>query len=134
MAQKFMSEKQNSLQNSLLVSGFPYDRRDNPDNNYAEFCFLTNQTQGVRRMGSAALDLAYVAAGRFDGYWERGIKPWDIAAGIVLVQEAGGKVSDYNLKSVDVKTDRILATNGLIHDTVSQELLKAKNNAFVQIA
>ena len=131
---KIYVSKVNSLQNSLLVSGFPYDRRDNPDNNYAEFCFLTNQTQGVRRMGSAALDLAYVAAGRFDGYWERGIKPWDIAAGIVLVQEAGGKVSDYNLKSVDVKTDRILATNGLIHDTVSQELLKAKNNAFVQIA
>ena len=128
---KIHVSKVNTLQDSLLVSGFPYDRRENPDNNYAEFCFLTNQTQGVRRLGSAALDLAYVAAGRFDGYWERGIKPWDIAAGIVLVQEAGGRVSGYDLTSVDVTTDRLLATNNLIHESLSEELLKAKKYHFI---
>ena len=77
------------LGKSLLVSGFAYDRRETPDNNYAEFCHLTHLTQGVRRDGAAALDLAYVACGRVDGYWERGIAHWDVVAGIILVQEAG---------------------------------------------
>ena len=78
------------LAKSLLVSGFAYDRRETLDNNYAEFCNLTHLTQGVRRSGSAALDLTDVACGRLDGYWERGIKPWDISAGVVILEEAGG--------------------------------------------
>ena len=78
-----------ALEKSLLVTGFAYDRRQTTDNNYAEFCYLTHLTQGVRRGGSAALDLAYVACGRLDGYWERGLSPWDIAAGIVLVGGSG---------------------------------------------
>lgn len=115
-----------SINSSLLASGFPYDRRENPDNNYAEFCALTHLSQGVRRGGSAALDLAYVAAGRFDGYWERGIKPWDIAAGKLLVEEAGGTVSSYDKTPLDLYSGRILASNGLIHEALSQELLEVK--------
>jgi myo-inositol-1(or 4)-monophosphatase len=112
------------LSNSLLVTGFAYDRRETRDNNYAEFCHLTHLTQGVRRSGSAALDLTHVACGRFDGYWERGIKPWDIIAGIVILTEAGGKVSAYDGSKIDFDKGRILATNGHIHDLLSQVLLK----------
>jgi myo-inositol-1(or 4)-monophosphatase len=79
------------LIDSLLVTGFAYDRRETLDNNYAEFCHFTHLTQGVRRGGSAAIDLAFVACGRLDGYWERGLSPWDIAAGAILVEEAGGR-------------------------------------------
>jgi myo-inositol-1(or 4)-monophosphatase len=112
------------LSKSLLTTGFAYDRRETSDNNYAEFCHLTHLTQGVRRGGSAALDLAYVACGRVDGYWERGIAPWDIAAGIILVQEAGGKVTAYDGTPVKIDSGRILATNGYLHQSLSQELMQ----------
>ncbi|MBO1054929.1 MAG: inositol monophosphatase [Dolichospermum sp. DET73] len=112
------------LGKSLLVSGFAYDRRETPDNNYAEFCHLTHLTQGVRRDGAAALDLAYVACGRVDGYWERGIAPWDVVAGIILVQEAGGNVTAYDETPIKIESGRILATNGYLHDSLSQELMK----------
>ena len=82
------------LNDSLLVTGFPYDIRTNPENNLDHYANFALCSQGVRRLGSAALDLAYVAAGRFDGYWEMGIKLWDIAAGVLIVQEAGGTVTD----------------------------------------
>lgn len=112
------------LSKSLLVTGFAYDRRETDDNNYAEFCHLTHLTQGVRRSGSAALDLAHVACGRLDGYWERGIAPWDIAAGVILLEEAGGKVSAYDGSPLSIESGRILATNGHIHALLSQELLQ----------
>lgn len=111
------------LGKSLLVTGFAYDRRETSDNNYAEFCHLTHLTQGVRRSGSAAMDLAYVACGRFDGYWERGLSPWDMAAGIIILQEAGGKVTAYDGSPFKIESGRILATNGYLHDNLSQELL-----------
>ncbi|MEB3311951.1 MAG: inositol monophosphatase family protein [Snowella sp.] len=111
-----------TLEKSLLVSGFAYDRRETVDNNYAEFCYLTHLTQGVRRSGSAALDLTDVACGRLDGYWERGIKAWDIVAGIVIVEEAGGKVTAYDGSPLNIASGRILATNGLIHSELSQSL------------
>jgi myo-inositol-1(or 4)-monophosphatase len=114
------------LEKSLLVTGFAYDRRQTPDNNYAEFCHLTHLTQGVRRSGSAALDLAAVACGRLDGYWERGLSLWDIAAGIVLVEAAGGQVTAYDSSSVDLTSGRVLATNGQIHKSLSRELLSIK--------
>lgn len=114
------------LERSLLVTGFAYDRRQTTDTNYAEFCHLTHLTQGVRRDGAAALDLAYVASGRLDGYWERGLSIWDIAAGIVLVEEAGGKVTAYDRSPMKLETGRILATNGKIHDRLSQELSQIK--------
>ncbi|NEQ31081.1 MAG: inositol monophosphatase [Leptolyngbya sp. SIO4C5] len=110
------------LARSLLVTGFAYDRRETADNNYAEFCHFTHLTQGVRRGGAASLDLAYVACGRLDGYWERGLSPWDMAAGAVLVAEAGGKVSAYDQSPFDAFSGRILATNGHLHAAMSQEL------------
>jgi len=113
----------NKLSESLLVSGFAYDRHETEDNNYAEFCHLTHLTQGVRRSGSAALDLAHVACGRLEGYWERGIAPWDISAGVILLQEAGGKVTAYDESPLSIESGRILATNGLIHHSLSQELI-----------
>lgn len=111
-----------SLTKSLLVSGFAYDRVKTLDNNYPEFCHLTHLTQGVRRSGSAAIDLTDVACGRLDGYWERGINPWDITAGMVIVQEAGGMVSSYDGSPLELSTGRILATNGKIHGELSQAL------------
>lgn len=114
------------LSKSLLVTGFAYDRQETSDNNYAEFCHLTHITQGVRRSGSASIDLASVACGRLDGYWERGLSPWDIAAGIVIVQEAGGKVTAYDGSPQELDSGRILATNGRIHEALSQELLEVQ--------
>lgn len=119
--------KVNSLDKSLLATGFPYDRQTNPDNNYAEFCALTQSSQGVRRGGSAALDLAYVAAGRLDGYWERGIKPWDIAAGVLLVEEAGGQVSHYDMQPLNLFSGFILATNGHCHSLLSEKIVQVRS-------
>ncbi|AGY58899.1 inositol monophosphatase family protein [Gloeobacter kilaueensis] len=111
-----------TLDRSLLATGFAYDRRETNDNNYAEFCQFTHLSQGVRRGGAAALDLAYVAAGRFDGFWERGLSPWDMAAGVVLVQEAGGTVSAYDGSPFDLRSGRILASNGHLHRAMSEQL------------
>lgn len=113
-----------TLRQSLLVTGFAYDRWETPDNNYAEFCALTHLTQGVRRGGAASIDLAYVACGRLDGYWERGLSPWDLAAGVVIVREAGGQVTAYDQTPFAIETGRILATNGPIHHELSQALLQ----------
>lgn len=112
------------LTKSLLVTGFAYDRRETTDNNYAEFCHLTHLTQGVRRSGSAALDLAHVACGRLDGYWERGLSPWDVAAGVVILSEAGGEVTAYDGGAFEINSGRVLATNGKIHGELSDALLK----------
>ena len=117
-----------TLEKSLLVTGFAYDRCTTPDNNYAEFCYLTHLTQGVRRSGSAALDLTEVACGRLDGYWERGIKPWDIVAGLVILAEAGGKATAYNETPLDLTSGRILATNGVIHHQLSQALGQSRQS------
>ena len=114
------------LAQSLLVTGFAYDRRETPDNNYQEFCYLTHITQGVRRAGAASVDLAYVACGRLDGYWERGLSPWDLAAGVAIVEAAGGTVTAYDRSSFDLRSGRILATNGRIHEELSRELLHVR--------
>jgi len=108
------------------VTGFAYDRHETPDNNYAEFCHFSHLTQGVRRGGAAALDLAYVACGRLDGFWERGLSPWDMAAGAVLVAEAGGRVTAYDQSEFAIESGRILASNGSLHAAMSQELLKIR--------
>jgi myo-inositol-1(or 4)-monophosphatase len=115
-----------NLAQSLLVTGFAYDRRETPDNNYQEFCYLTHLTQGVRRAGAASVDLAYVACGRLDGYWERGLSPWDLAAGVAIVEAAGGTVTAYDRNGFDLRSGRILATNGRIHAQLSRELLYLK--------
>jgi myo-inositol-1(or 4)-monophosphatase len=106
-----------------LAQSFAYDRRETPDNNYQEFCYLTHITQGVRRAGAASIDLAYVACGRLDGYWERGLSPWDLAAGVAIVEAAGGTVTAYDRTPFDIRSGRILATNSKLQAELSQELL-----------
>ncbi|MYF36586.1 MAG: inositol monophosphatase [Synechococcus sp. SB0678_bin_12] len=98
-----------TLARSVLVTGFAYDRHERVDNNYAEFCRFAHRVGGVRRGGAAAVDLAYVACGRLDGYWERGLKAWDLAAGAAILQGAGGRVCAYDGGPVDIHSGRILA-------------------------
>lgn len=102
------------LSKAMLVTGFPYNVRERPD--FArEFVIFTMNAQAVRRDGSAAIDLAYIACGRFDGFWEDGLNPWDMAAGILLIEEAGGRVSNFNDEPLSIYTKKVLATNGLVH-------------------
>ena len=103
------------LSRSLLATGFPYDIREDRNNNINYFVSMILNAQAVRRAGSAALDLAYLAAGRFDGFWELKLLPWDIAAGWLLVEEAGGVVTDLHGAPFDLHSPHILASNGLIH-------------------
>ena len=112
-----------TLAASLLATGFPYDYATNPDNNAREFTTLAGRVQGIRRPGSAALDLAYVAMGRFDAFWELRLQPWDSAAGALLVSEAGGRVTDWRGESWNPWSDRLLASNGRIHDELIQALV-----------
>jgi len=107
--------KAKTLATSLLCTGFPVQNRQLSPN-LAFYGDFTMRSHGVRRDGSAALDLAYVAAGRFDGFWEFGLKKWDTAAGVLLIEEAGGKVSDFDGAAYRLGGAVILATNGLIHE------------------
>jgi len=112
---KIHVSKNATLSTSLLCTGFPvHDRQSSPNLQY--YGDFTMASHGVRRDGSAALDLAGVAAGRFDAFWEFGLKKWDTAAGVLLVQEAGGKVSDFAGNPYQLGGPLILATNGLIHE------------------
>jgi myo-inositol-1(or 4)-monophosphatase len=111
------------LVDSLVNTGFPYDVHARVREIMAPFERMLGQVQAVRRSGAASLDLAFVAAGRAEGYWETGLKPWDVAAGALLVEEAGGRVSDnqggpYQLE----KSPTILASNGLLHEAMAQIL------------
>ena len=110
------------LNNAMLCTGFPYNVRERPD--FArEFANFTMAAQAVRRDGSAALDLAYVACGRFDGFWEDGLSPWDIAAGALLIAEARGRITNYSDQPLDIYNEQVLATNGLIHDAMMRILV-----------
>ena len=99
----------------VLVTGFPYNVAENPDNAFERFASLTKQARAVRRLGSAAIDFCYVASGVFDGFWEVSLHPWDICAGKLLVEEAGGIVTDFSAKQIDIFTPQILASNKKIH-------------------
>ncbi len=114
------------LQRSLLATGFSYDRHLKADNNHREYAALNLVTQGVRRAGSAALDLAYVACGRLDGYWEQGLEPWDVAAGALLVAGAGGRLSTYGGDPHDGFGHQIVASNGHLHDIMLSKLAEAR--------
>jgi myo-inositol-1(or 4)-monophosphatase len=103
------------LGDALLATGFAYDRQQRLDNNYAEFAWFTHRTHGVRRAGAAAVDLAFVASGKVDGYWERGLAPWDLAAGLVLVEEAGGVVTGYDGSPADLASGRVVAAGPGLH-------------------
>jgi myo-inositol-1(or 4)-monophosphatase len=109
------------LNSAMLCTGFPYDVRERGD--FARhFHNFIMHAQAVRRDGSAALDLAYVACGRFDGFWEEGLRPWDVAAGVLLVAEAGGRVSYYDGSPFNIYSPPIVASNGLVHDAMMRVL------------
>jgi myo-inositol-1(or 4)-monophosphatase len=107
------------LEAALTVTGFAYDIRETSNNNLDHFARFALKAQGVRRTGSAALDLCYVAAGRFDGFWEVKLSPWDMAGGVVIVREAGGRVTDLRGKEHSIYQPELVASNGRIH----QEML-----------
>lgn len=109
------------LSEALIVTGFPYDFKSKADFGRHLTDFLL-KARGVRRDGSAAIDLAYVACGRFDGFWEEGLNPWDMAAGVLMIEEAGGQVSGYDGAPFSIYSPPVLATNGLIHSQMSAVL------------
>ncbi len=112
--------KTTKLAECLVATGFPsHKRHKNP--NIFFYHQITLKTHGVRRAGSAALDLASVAAGRFDGFWEFNLNPWDTAAGVLLVEEAGGKVSDFHGGDFQLNSRETVATNGIVHDALLSE-------------
>lgn len=106
------------LDDCILVTGFPYNVMEDPGNCMRQFTAMLERGLPIRRLGSAALDLAYIAAGRFDGYWEVALHPWDMAAGVLMVIEAGGTVTHYGGKPFVLQHDSIVATNGLVHTEV----------------
>ena len=112
---RIMVSKQNRLDRCLLATGFPYDVHTSKDDNLRHFGRFIKRAQAVRRPGSAALDLAYVACGRFDGFWEMKLKPWDCATAALLVEEAGGRVSDYSGRAFSIYKPECLASNGRVH-------------------
>jgi myo-inositol-1(or 4)-monophosphatase len=109
-----------TLNDAVVSTGFPYDKHTNPDNNLREWTAFLRHIRGERRLGSAALDLCYVGAGRLDGYWEKDLKPWDIMAGMLIAREAGGMVTDYAGGSDPQRLDRarLVASNGRIHEAM----------------
>lgn len=109
------------LNSAMLCTGFPYNVRERP-NFERDFANFTMEAQAVRRDGSAAIDLAYVACGRFDGFWEDGLNAWDVAAGLLLIEEAGGLVTDFAGGKLNIYTPKVLASNGLIHDAMRRVL------------
>lgn len=120
---KIYVSKSESISQSMLVTGFPYNVKDNPENAFERFETLTRNSRAVRRLGSAAIDFCYVAAGVFEGFWEVHLHPWDICAGKLIVEEAGGLVTDFDGKKIDIFSKRILASNSFVHNKMV-ELLK----------
>ena len=113
------------LNRAMLCTGFPYNVRERP--NFARhFAKFTMEAQAVRRDGSAALDLAYLASGRFDGFWEEGLNAWDVAAGVLLIEEAGGRVTDFSGGALDIYKPKVLASNGLIHEHMMRVLAEGQ--------
>lgn len=107
-----------TLGDALLATGFPYDVRDHMASLVEMFGMFLDRSRAVRRLGSAALDLCYVAAGRFDGYWEEHLYPWDVAAGALIIAEAGGRVTGMDGSTFDAAARHLVASNGAIHDAV----------------
>ena len=114
-----------TLANSLLVTGFPYIHDDHYEKGFDLFKELYGKTQGIRRLGAAALDFCFVAMGRFEGFWEFGLQPWDVCAGALILTEAGGKVSDWDGSLMHFSGTRMLATNSHIHNEMIGVLHKS---------
>lgn len=115
------------LTKSLLTTGFPYDVRDSAENNINYFNMMAVNVQAIRRAGAAALDMSYVAAGRFDGFWELKLMPWDTAAAWLLVTEAGGRVTNLAGEPFFLQAPHVLASNGIIHRDMMDILSQARN-------
>ncbi|MBN1253774.1 MAG: inositol monophosphatase [Deltaproteobacteria bacterium] len=114
------------LTNALICTGFPYDLRESPVNNLNHFANFIMEARAIRRDGSAALDLCYVAAGRFDGFWELKLNPWDVAAGKLIVEEAGGVTTNFRGARLDIYGQETLASNGRIHEEMVRMLGQEK--------
>jgi len=117
------------LDKALLVTGFPYDVRTTARDNLTQFRRFLKTAQAIRRGGSAALDLCYVACGRFDGFWEESLSPWDMAAGVLIVPEAKGRVTGYLGGAPDIESGNILATNGRVHESMQSILEEIERDA-----
>jgi len=117
-----------SLERSLLATGFPYDIKKNPFNCVQHFNEFLMTAQAIRRLGSAALDICYVAAGRMDGFWEVNLHPWDTAAAVLITTEAGGKVTDFTGGKYSIYQKNILLSNGLIHEQMIEVLKRNLKN------
>jgi myo-inositol-1(or 4)-monophosphatase len=117
--------------NAFLATGFPYDRQTSPDNNFDAFVALKKKCQGIRRCGSAAIDLCLVADGTYDGFWEKKLHAWDLAAGIAILNAAGGKVTSFEGSHPDIASGNVVASNGLIHDAFLRELRRSRNPSSV---
>lgn len=126
--EKISVTEREELKETILATGFPYKREKTEESNIPEFSLFLLETRGVRRFGSAALDLAYVSSGRIDGFWEKGLKPWDVSAGGLIVREAGGTVTNYLGKEWDFMKDDILASNGIIHEKMRSIIRKSGGN------
>jgi myo-inositol-1(or 4)-monophosphatase len=122
--QPIHTSSRTELGEAVISTGFPYDVRTNPRNNLAQFVQFQLRTQAVRHLGSAALDCTWTAMGRLDGYWEFGVKPWDIGAGALIVREAGGQVTFGDGDENFLSTDSILVSNGLIHEQMLRVLVE----------
>lgn len=120
-----------TLLDSIVVSGFPYDKATDPNNNFKQWADFTVRTRGTRRFGSVALELGYLAKGRFDGLWELKLNPWDVLAGILIVREAGGLVTDYSggTSAKLYAGTEIVASNGLIHEEMLQVLRESERSS-----
>jgi len=115
-----------TLDESLLATGFPYNIREGGDNNLKEYAAFSVRARAVRRMGSAVLYLAWLATGRLDGYWELRLGPWDVAAGSLMVEEAGGRITNLSGGALDLDAPALVATNGRIHSAVLEVLREVR--------
>jgi myo-inositol-1(or 4)-monophosphatase len=122
-----------ALQDALLATGFAYVQNETPNDNVENWARLGRAARGLRRLGSAALDLAYVAAGRLDGFWEMHLKPYDVAAGALLVREAAGRVTDMWKGDDWLESQTIVASNGLIHDAIQAMLVPVVPDGHVRV-
>ena len=123
---KMNVSKTTTLSRSLLATGFPYDIRLSKDNNLNYFNLMAMEAQAIRRAGAAALDIAYIAAGRFDGFWELKLMPWDMAAGCLMVEESGGVISDMFGGQWNISLPNVLVSNGLIYEQMISVFKRTK--------